>query len=397
MVLFQKVVLFLVPLMAQAFTLSSISSKRTRGVVTTKLHVQPQRKPPRFTQQVHKKKKSPPLAPQTTKKLKKRQVWESDKSIDELESRMMKRWGALDDNKASSSSKESSSSSSSGMRRPVLDPWEADEKKTAAAFSRQRQEYYDEDDEGFEYIEIDEDDDSIELNEVYEERMTQRRNSKNGRMKIDHLIAPRPAGGRGTGQKLADEPSGSYFFNPNSVTKTVSPPKDSRNDKDKTRTLEDFTKTTAQKRDKPSAAMPLLDEDGEPILLSIDEALYRFQSEFGNEDDVIEIMETDEAPIVARSESQSWEDLGITSPILLENLQAMNCPTPLAVQEKVCPPVITGNDVLVSNTHVIPYYFGAEFRLASFNMFISYFPLASRVATYIHILSNIGGNLHREW
>ena len=37
----------------------------------------------------------------------------------------------------------------------------------------------------------------------------------------------------------------------------------------------------------------------------------------------------------------------ITSPILLRNLQVMECAAPLAVQDKACPSIITGNDVLV--------------------------------------------------
>jgi superfamily II DNA/RNA helicase len=51
-------------------------------------------------------------------------------------------------------------------------------------------------------------------------------------------------------------------------------------------------------------------------------------------------------PIVA-IKAQSWDNLGITSEVLLANLSYMNCPTPLAVQEKTCPPILTGNDVLV--------------------------------------------------
>jgi superfamily II DNA/RNA helicase len=44
---------------------------------------------------------------------------------------------------------------------------------------------------------------------------------------------------------------------------------------------------------------------------------------------------------------KSWEALGITSSTLLRNLQHMNYPSPLAVQDKACPSIITGNDVLV--------------------------------------------------
>ena len=44
----------------------------------------------------------------------------------------------------------------------------------------------------------------------------------------------------------------------------------------------------------------------------------------------------------------SWQDVGITNSVVLENLRDfMNCPSPLFVQEQTCPAVLTGNDVLV--------------------------------------------------
>jgi superfamily II DNA/RNA helicase len=63
----------------------------------------------------------------------------------------------------------------------------------------------------------------------------------------------------------------------------------------------------------------------------------------------MEVIETAEVPILAKkANAQSWDDLGITSTVLLENLQYdMNCPNPLAVQEKTTPAILTGNDVLV--------------------------------------------------
>ena len=89
----------------------------------------------------------------------------------------------------------------------------------------------------------------------------------------------------------------------------------------------------------------MLDEDGTPRLLTLEEALNQFQSTVDS--DVMEVIESEETPIVAFSNSQSWQDLGITSEVLIENLEYMNCPSPLAVQEKCVPSAITGNDVLV--------------------------------------------------
>ena len=48
--------------------------------------------------------------------------------------------------------------------------------------------------------------------------------------------------------------------------------------------------------------------------------------------------------------STSWEDIGITDSTLLTNLNEMICPTPLNVQDKSCPSIVSGNDVLIS-TH----------------------------------------------
>jgi superfamily II DNA/RNA helicase len=61
----------------------------------------------------------------------------------------------------------------------------------------------------------------------------------------------------------------------------------------------------------------------------------------------MEIIETAEVPILACTKSLSWEELGVTSDAVLENLRSMNCPTPMSVQEKTTPAILTGNDVLV--------------------------------------------------
>ena len=51
-------------------------------------------------------------------------------------------------------------------------------------------------------------------------------------------------------------------------------------------------------------------------------------------------------------EVSKWEDIGITNPTLLSNLQSstMTCPYPLPVQDKACPSIVAMNDVLIS-TH----------------------------------------------
>eukprot|EP00557_Chaetoceros_sp_GSL56_P005926 CAMPEP_0176488346 /NCGR_PEP_ID=MMETSP0200_2-20121128/6655_1 /TAXON_ID=947934 /ORGANISM="Chaetoceros sp., Strain GSL56" /LENGTH=785 /DNA_ID=CAMNT_0017885313 /DNA_START=137 /DNA_END=2490 /DNA_ORIENTATION=+ len=48
--------------------------------------------------------------------------------------------------------------------------------------------------------------------------------------------------------------------------------------------------------------------------------------------------------------TSTWEDVGITHSVLLRNLDRMGCDTPLSVQDQACPAIVSGNDVLVS-TH----------------------------------------------
>lgn len=89
-----------------------------------------------------------------------------------------------------------------------------------------------------------------------------------------------------------------------------------------------------------------LDEDGNPLYLTLEQAQRIFESSLEqpmNDDDDDEDGATVYTPPVTRS----WEEQGITSCQLLRNLQNMRCGTPLSVQDKACPPILTGNDVLV--------------------------------------------------
>ena len=178
------------------------------------------------------------------------------------------------------------------------------------------------------------------------------------------MIAPKPAGGRGTSSTIsrtatkASSPAssgGSYFFNPDAAAnaaekqRNIVKKKDStmQNKNDAENQINDSNgkNDNSNKRSRPSPAKPLLDDNGKPRLLTVEEAINQFQSTV--DEGTMEIIETADVPILAYSKSQSWEDLGITSTALLENLDDMNCPTPLAVQEKTTPAILTGNDVLV--------------------------------------------------
>jgi superfamily II DNA/RNA helicase len=312
------------------------------------------------------------------------QPWASGKSIDELESTMFKRWGALEDSSGpgqipdgfeifdgddddfeivdefdddfdddddfspTSKKKNNNKNNMSGSdryRRPVLDPWE-EEEAPKNKFSNDR-EYYDQDDEGFEVAESVED--FLDESKPYVPR-------------VDHLIASKPAGGKGTNRDSGkSSEGGGYFFNPNAAANAVAA---AQKKEDEARSKKDQKRDTSQldvSVDDPGedndgsnngsrkrAAKPLLDETtGKPRLLTVDEAFSQFQESV--DEGTMEIIETAEVPILAKkANAQSWGDLGITSNALLENLRYdMNCPNPLAVQEKTTPAILTGNDVLV--------------------------------------------------
>jgi len=322
------------------------------------------------------KRRSPPIQ--------QRQPWATGKSIDDLESTMSKRWGTLDDSSSSmagsipegfeifdgnendlkildnsdndrdemfESAKKKKNSGSDRWRRPVSDPWDEDEEMVinrnkeedgVNKFTGER-EYYDQDDEGYEIIgDVDEDDDTFEDDGSFKS------STSSYVPRVDHLIAPKPAGGRGTNLKNVDTNNGGgYFFNPNAAdnSRAPAPNKDlspSRNEERK----QGDKKT--EHRTRPSLAKPLLDETtGKPRLLTVKEAFNQFQGSI--DEGTMEVIESAEVPILAKkSNALSWDGLGITSTVLLENLQYdMNCPYPLSVQEKTTPAILTGNDVLV--------------------------------------------------
>jgi hypothetical protein len=328
--------------------------------------------------------------------------WETGKSIDELEASMKNKWGTIDPSNndipkgyriADEDDKDNDEDRSiSKWRRSVLDPWEErqtnNERQTKTS-SRRRplNEYYDEDDVGFEYMD---DDDTFD-----KEDNNPKNNHKNNLksiLNVKHLIAPKPAGGRGTFATTTSP--GGYFFNPNVASlassknndhkipnqkndhdddgtpktkqrnnktqpekkKYTQRPDDTNNiinlDSSKTLHRSNNEKSPHPRRSAPPLAKPLLDFNGNPRLLTVDEALRQFQATIHEGTVTEEVLATtmQQLPIVAvtgTTTSRSWQELGVMSPIVLKNLQDMNCPTPLAVQEKTTPAILTGNDVLV--------------------------------------------------
>lgn len=328
---------------------------------------------------------------------------------------MLKRWGTLDAatttstqtgpgggrNKKKGSSSSSSSSTTNPFQRAVLDPWANDNdggngQGTSYKKKNVVREFYDEDDEGFEIMELDDgDEDFIDDGEWEWEDGGPSATSpeaRNPRMQISHLIQPQPAGGRGTNQpSVIDDSSSppkprkqqlqqqqqqqSYFFNPNKQPTPVaaaddepnkaskrsekSEPAADNNNKASSSSKEQLAAASTRQpaKDRAPPAKALLDEDGNPLLMTTQEALIRFHS-LTSEEDIAAMMTDDDAdaPMVAYQQQQqqqdeeqpaSWTKIGITSEILLENLNAMYCSAPLSVQEKSIPSILTGNDVLV--------------------------------------------------
>ena len=264
-------------------------------------------------------------------------MWKSNKSIEDLEATMTKRWGtSLEKWTADPKEYEFVNDKDTGVFRakPVMDPWQEEMLKVEVTHTdddvvlnrvrRNQQrlqkdrepviEFYDEDDEGYEPTDNRSDDDDMTYH-------------------LDTLMAPRPAGGRGS--KSIPEPTDSaspgFFFNRNAAKSNKQhddqmPEKNAEEDARKKRRPE-----------KPSS-IPVLDENGKPIFLTLEQANRDFQSSLTSQED-------DHA--YETPNRRTWKELGITSETLLLNLESMGCGSPLSVQDKACPSIVTGNDVLV--------------------------------------------------
>jgi len=186
--------------------------------------------------------------------------------------------------------------------------------------------YYDEDDEGYES------------------------NKRNG-----NLISPRPVGGSGgSGRSLKREQqrdasslSGGIFSDRSSDNREQRST-DRREQRREARRLESEERKKKPKRKEPRLK-PLLDEDGNEMYLTLDQADKIVQDILSSTSGEDTNGEEEEG---SSMEVSQWEDIGITNPTLLSNLQSstMTCPYPLPVQDKACPPIVAMNDVLIS-TH----------------------------------------------
>lgn len=294
-------------------------------------------------------------------------MWRTGKSIDDIEANMAKRWGtelgkwAADPNEyelEDGDQDDNFQSQQTFRGKPVLDPWQKEELKArprdqttpvvdqAGAFAstsdeemilnmarrnqlqprpatRSRKlswgdlvqdvepldevnEFYDEDDEGFE----------------------EKNDSNSGAYNYDvgKLISPKPVGSLGS--KNAAPTKLGYFFNSNTGGE----------DEVVVASSELSTPKQSSKSQVPSS---LLGEDGNPLFLTLAQAELNFR------DSIVSHTSSQFEVSPVSTDSTAWNQLGVTSKRLLQNLQSMGCEAPLSVQKKSCPPILTGNDVLV--------------------------------------------------
>jgi superfamily II DNA/RNA helicase len=309
------------------------------------------RKGPRFTQTVHEEVSK-------VREYNPDRMWRNSKSIEQLEDRLASRWGtdlntwtAKDHDDDEEEVWDDPTTKVKGdvpkfRARRVLDPWQKSEGVASkdpvvsgvssklerrAQLNQQRlrkeenrakqtdkstTEYYDEEDVG------------------YEPERT--RFSKNDFV-VDDLIAPKPAGGVGTFNK--EDSSGGFFFRKLSTESSISI--DGTADKGGVKRKE---------RQEKTPAVSLLDENGKPLFLTLKQAENNFEESLRSlgVDPSDYYKETqDLTNRYVANDSQSWEDLGISSPIILRNLEKMGCARPLAVQTNSCSWIIQGKDVIV--------------------------------------------------
>lgn len=179
--------------------------------------------------------------------------------------------------------------------------------------------FYDEDDEG------------------YESRSRQGKSNSS-------LIAPKPAGGKGS---MKSSPSASSLAGGIFSGRSVDDQPRGRTNANSSDRENVEEKKKKPKRKEPQLK-PLLDEDGNEMFLTLEQADKIVQNILSSKEDGDDDTASDDLPM----SNAEWEDIGITDATLLSNLQSsqMSCLTPLPVQEKSCPPILVGNDVLVS-TH----------------------------------------------
>ena len=265
----------------------------------------------------------------------KNKMWKTKQSIEDLENTLTKRWGTdlshwtaqdiedYEDDDHNYSNKEDSETLF--RAKPVLDPWAKEKAKQ-----------------------------SSDTEEDFTPIFGANRQAVKTPLSVGHLIASKPAGGRGTNQidSSTAQDNDSFFFQaPRSVPEQPKQQtKQTKNDSKRTKETKnnisntnDNDKLTEKKPIKPQF-QSLLDENGNAMFLTTEQAMRNFEK-IADQNELFDASVNDEQ--TDGVDDLSWQDLGITDAQLLRNLNAMNCLKPLSVQSKSIPAVMSNKDVLV--------------------------------------------------
>jgi Superfamily II DNA and RNA helicases len=326
-----------------------------------------------------------------------KKMMQSEKSIEELESIMMKRWGTTNeewttdfdeweivveeekknDVESDSNRRLAQESLVSGRKlksKPVLNPWEKDELlqnsnssgnkesnvANASAGDKNNVSLFQSNTNQKDAVVLD----RVKKNqERFQSKMVQQSNTKSRSFdpSSDYFDEDdegyetftfdddddngRMAGGFGSSTSSGGNASaqGTFFFREQNAQSKMSSLDEFQDQmmsmSEKEMNIPDAKRVKKQKAQKP-LRKPLLDDVGNEMYLTLEQANRNVEAFVG----------TDNDSNVQVSPTTSWQDVGITNSLLLRNLDRMGCVTPLSVQDQACPAIVSGNDVLIS-TH----------------------------------------------
>lgn len=306
-------------------------------------------KPARFTQTLYNsssKKKTAMTAPllQTTSppspsaagKMNKDRMWrQNGQSIDELEAKLMTRWGtdlsqwtASDGDYDDDDDDDAGTDVSAAFRaKPVVDPWAVKETKLSEKSSQSDTKSSPQQSHPLAAFKQSPQGGVKDITKSPLSAFGTSLSNPAPRINLQHLIADEPAGGRGTNNNN----------NSNSQRMILKPlPIDKENEE------------PGKKVRAPVAeSIPVLDNNGRRIYLTTAQAERFFgdvttaAAAAGSE--TLSQNNDDET----KEPSMSWTDLGISDSTLLHNLHDMGCASPVAVQRNSCPSIMSGQDVVV--------------------------------------------------
>ncbi|GKY98618.1 hypothetical protein MPSEU_000818500 [Mayamaea pseudoterrestris] len=283
---------------------------------------------------------SQPLSNSPPTYIQRDKMWRRNQSVEDLEEALLKRWGDDDDD---SPSGRDTIPMKNAFAKPVLDPWAKKRETLQKTNSSARKDN--------------------ENHGSYEPIFGRSSNKpppaqQRSPLSVDHLIARTPAGGKGTFQ-INDKEDGddAFFFQApkakqqhaedtigNAKPKT---PTHSANEKPRAsllrNSLDAKRSTSIIKQPSKSSIKSLVDENGNIMYLTTQQAMRNFEANQAQGSQQF----TDNG-IAMTEQDSTWQQIGIKSPQLLQNLYGMSCIKPLSVQCKSIPAILDVNtDVVV--------------------------------------------------